>query len=164
VHQQPDSPAFDIVLIAHVAFAVAGLATLVASAVTASRLRTVLRGGGAVGEALARYFRPGVNWAGRSIYGIPVFGFLLLALSHGAYSLGDGWVLGGLLTFVVMVLVAEGVLWPAERRLQVSVVALRQGGTPVGEEVRRDARAMMLSATTGLVLLVLGAVLMVVQP
>ena len=63
-----------------------------------------------------------------------------------------------------MVLVAEGVLWPAERRLQVSVVALHQGGTPVGEEVRRDARAMMLSATTGLVLLVLGAVLMVVQP
>jgi hypothetical protein len=164
VHHQPNSPAFDIVLIAHVACVVVSLVTLVASAVTASRLRTVLGGGGALPEAQARYFRPGVNWAGRSLYGIPVFGFLLLALSHGAYSLRDGWVSSGLFIFVVMVLLAEGVLWPAERRLQVSLVPLRQGGTPAGEEVHRSARAMVLSATVALVLLVLGSVLMVAQP
>ena len=161
---QPNSPAFDIVLIAHVACVVVGLVTLVASAVTSSRFRAVLGGGGALPEALARYFRPGVNWAGRTLYGIPVFGFLLLALSHGAYSLHDGWVLGGLFVFVVIVLLAEGALWPAERRLQVSLVPLHQGGSPVGEDVRRDARAMVLSATTALVLLVLGSVLMVAQP
>ena len=122
VHHQPNSPGFDVVLIVHVACVVVSLVTLVASAVTASRLRTVVAGGGSLPEALARYFRPGVNWAGRSLYGIPVFGFVLLALSHGAYSLSDGWVLGGLFIFVVMVLLAEGVLWPAERRLQVSLV------------------------------------------
>ncbi len=164
MHHQPNSPAFDIVLIAHVACVVAGLATLVASAVTASRLRTVLGSGGVVGEALRRYFHPGVNWAGRSIYGIPVFGFVLLSLSHGAYSLHDGWVMSGLFIFVVMILVAEGVLWPAERRLQVSLVPLQQAGAPVPEEVGRDARAMVLSAAAALVLLVLGSVLMVAQP
>ncbi len=164
MHHQPNGPAFDVVLIAHVLCVVVSLVTLVASAVTASRLRTVLDGGAALPETLERYFRPGVNWAGRSLYGIPVFGFLLLALSHGAYALHDGWVLSGLCIFVVMVLLAEGVLWPAERGLQVSVVPLRHGGVAVDEEVRRDARAMVLSATAALVLLVLGSVLMVAQP
>ena len=175
MHHQPNSPAFDIVLIAHVACVVVSLVTLVVSAVTASRLRAVLDGGGALPEALARYFRPGVNWAGRSLYGIPVFGFLLLALSHDAYSLRDGWILSGLFILVVMVLLAEGVLWPAERRLQVSLVppggdgAARpddeaRGDAARNDAARNDAGAMVLSATVALVLLVLGSVLMVAQP
>jgi len=164
VHHQPNSPGFDVVLIVHVACVVVSLVTLVASAVTAARLRTVAGGGGSLPEALARYFRPGVNWAGRSLYGIPVFGFLLLALSHGAYSLSDGWVLSGLFIFVVMVLLAEGVLWPAERRLQVSLVPWGRGEAPVGEEVQHDAGAMLLSAVVALALLVLGSALMLVQP
>jgi len=105
-----------------------------------------------------------VNWAGRSIYGIPVFGFLLLALSHGAYALHDGWVVGGLVIVVGAVLVAEYALWPAERRLQVSLVPLQSRTAPAGEAVRRDARAMVLSATAALLLLLAGSALMVAQP
>ena len=71
VHHQPDGPAFDIVLILHVGCVVVGLATLVASAATAARLRTLLGGRCPLPEAVARYFRPGVNWAGRTVYGIP---------------------------------------------------------------------------------------------
>jgi len=164
VHHQPDGPAFDIVLIVHVGCVVVSLATLVASVTTASRLRTVLRGGAALPDAVARYFRPGVNWAGRSVYGIPVFGFLLLALSHGKYSLHDGWVMAGLIILVGVVLIAEGLLWPAERRLQVTVAPLRQGGVPTGEEILRDTRAMVVSGSLALVLIVLGSALMVAQP
>ena len=132
VHHQPDGPAFDVVLILHVGCVVVGLTTTVASALTAGRLRTLLRTAAPFPEAVQRYFRPGVNWAGRTIYGIPVFGFLLLALSHGAYALRDGWVMGGLAILVGVVLLAEGVLWPAERRLQVSLVAVCEGGVPGG--------------------------------
>jgi lysylphosphatidylglycerol synthetase-like protein (DUF2156 family) len=164
VHHQPDGPAFDIVLIVHVGCVVVSLVTLVAGVTTASRLRTVLRGTTALPDAVARYFRPGVNWAGRSVYGIPVFGFLLLALSHGAYSLHDGWVVAGLIILVGVVVVAEGRLWPAERRLQVGVVPLLQGGVPAGEEVLRDTRAMVMSGSLALVLVVLGSALMVAQP
>ena len=64
---------------------------------------------------------PGVNWAGRTVYGIPVFGFALLAMSQGAYALGQGWVLGGLALFAGVALLGEGVLWPAERRLQIAL-------------------------------------------
>jgi uncharacterized membrane protein len=166
MHHQPDGPAFDIVLIVHVGCVVVSLVTLVASATTAARLRRLLSAGDPFPEAVARYFRPGINWAGRSVYGIPVFGFLLIALSHGAYSLRDGWILAGLALLVAVVLLTEGTVWPAERRLQVSLVPLHAGGTPAGraDPVQRDARAMMLSAELALILLVLGSALMVAQP
>lgn len=164
VHHQPDGPAFDVALILHVGCAVVGLTTTVASAVTAARLRTLLGTSAPFPDAVRRYFRPGVNWAGRAIYGIPVFGFLLLALSHGSYSLGDGWVMGGLAILVGMVLIAEGVLWPAERRLQGSLATVSEGGPTEAESVQRDARAMVLAATATLVLLVAGSALMVAQP
>jgi hypothetical protein len=164
VHHQPDGPAFDVVLILHVGCVVVGLTTTVASALTAARLRTLLRTAAPFPDALRRYFRPGVNWAGRTIYGIPVFGFGLLALSHGAYALRDGWVTGGLTVFVGVVLIAEGVLWPAERRLQVSLVAVSGGGAPAGESAQRDATTMVVAAAMILVLLVAGTALMLAQP
>jgi hypothetical protein len=164
VHQQPDGPAFDIVLIFHVGCVVVGLVTLVTSRATAGRLGTLLRSASAFPDTITRYFRPGPNWAGRTIYGIPVFGFVLLALSHGAYSLGEGWIMGGLAILVAVVLVAEGVLWPAERRLQLSLVGLQGGGIAVEESVLHDVSVMSWSATAALVLLVAGTVIMLVQP
>jgi lysylphosphatidylglycerol synthetase-like protein (DUF2156 family) len=166
MHHQPDGPAFDVVLILHVGCVVVSLVTLVASATSAARLRRLLSAGDPIPEAVARFFRPGVNWAGRSVYGIPVFGFLLLALGHGAYSLRDGWILAGLAILVALVLLAEGTLWPAERRLQAALVPVSATPTPAAptEAARRDARTMMLSAELGLILLVLGSALMIAQP
>jgi hypothetical protein len=179
VHAQPQGPAFDIVLLLHVGCVVAGLATLVTSAATAARLRRLLRAGSPVPESVVRYFRPGVNWAGRVMYGIPVFGFALLAMSQGAFALSDGWVMAGLAVFVVVVLLAEGILWPAERRLQVAVSSAAGDGDGDGDgdaggdagagavvepTVMRDAQLMIWSATAALVLLIVGTAIMVAQP
>jgi hypothetical protein len=137
-----------------------------------------------------RYFRPGVNWGGRLLYGIPIFGFALLAMSHGAYALSDGWVASGLAVVVVVVVLAEGVLWPAERRIQASVSSgsaattttatsdaastsqSAPGDGPAAEPdargdsapVLRDAQLIVWSAAAALVLLLVGTVLMVAQP
>ncbi len=190
VHAQPQGPAFDIVLLLHVGCVVAGLATVVTSAATAARLRRLLRVGRPLPEAVLRYFRPGVNWGGRLLYGIPIFGFALLAMSHGAYALSDGWVASGLADFVVVAVLAEGVLWPAERRIQASVssgsataataataAAASTSGSAPGEgsaaepdargastPVLRDAQLVVWSAAVALVLLLVGTVLMVAQP
>jgi uncharacterized membrane protein len=124
-------------------------------------------------EPLRRYFRPGVNWAGRTIYGIPVFGFALLGMSKGAYAITDAWVLIGLVLFVAVALLGECVLWPAERRLQHAVAA---AGTPVAgpdavprspdgsETVTTDAARMEQAASVVLVLLLVATVLMIAQP
>ena len=164
VHHQPAGAAFDIVLLLHVACAVAGFVTTLAAAATATRLRHLLRASAPLPDPLRRYFRPGVNWAGRSMYGIPVFGFALLAMSRGAYALGDGWVLGGAAIFVAVAFVAEGVLWPAERRLQVAVGQVDAGANPRADGTERDATAMVRAAAAALVLLVVGLVIMVGQP
>jgi Predicted integral membrane protein (DUF2269) len=164
MHHQPDGPAFDIVLLLHVGCVVAGLVTAAAAAATATRLRRLLGSPLPLPQSLRRYFRPGVNWAGRSVYGIPVFGFALIAMSQGAYALGDGWVLGGLAIFAALVLVGEGVLWPAEQRLQVTLAADHADAPEWRESLHRDATSMSRAAVAALVLLVAGTVLMLAQP
>jgi hypothetical protein len=63
---QPDGAAFDIVLLLHVGCVVAGLATTLTSAATASRLRRLTERSSPLSESMGRYFAPGVNWAGRA--------------------------------------------------------------------------------------------------
>jgi hypothetical protein len=164
MQHQPDGAAFDVVLLLHVGCVAAGLVTTATAAATAARLRRLLGSPRPLPEALRRYFRPGVNWAGRSIYGIPVFGFSLLAMSDGAYALGQGWVLGGLAVFATVALLGEGVLWPAERRLQLALVPGDAAPAEAPVSLDRDAATMSRSAVAVLVLLVAGTVLMVAQP
>ena len=164
MHHQPDGAAFDIVLLLHVACVVVGLVTTAAAAATASRLRRLLGSPRPLPEPLRRYFRPGFNWAGRTMYGIPVFGFALLAMSDGVYALGQGWVLGGLAIFAAVVLVGEGALWPAEQRLQVALASSDAAPAAPPASVAHDASAMSRAAVAVLVLLVAGTVLMVAQP
>jgi hypothetical protein len=173
MHNQPSGAAFDVVLLLHVACAVVGIVTVATAAATARRLGRIARTAAPLPEPLRRYFRPGVNWAGRTIYGIPVFGFALIGMSQGAFQVTDGWVLSGLVLFVALAFLAEGVLWPAERRLQHALTA---AGTPAaGPEavppprdesasVTADAARMERAASSALILLVVATVLMIAQP
>jgi uncharacterized membrane protein len=168
MHHQPDGAAFDIVLLLHVGCVVVGLVTTGTAAATATRLRRRLGSSLPLPEPLRRYFRPGINWAGRTVYGIPVFGFALVAMSQGAYALGQGWVLGGLAIFAAVALVGEGVLWPAEQRLQIALSesdpGAADGGGGAEPALEHDAAVLSRAATAALVLLVIGTVLMVAQP
>jgi hypothetical protein len=179
MHNQPSGAAFDVVLLLHVACAVVGIVTVATAAATArrlGRLARLARNSAPLPEPLRRYFRPGVNWAGRTIYGIPVFGFALIAMSHNAYAVDDAWVVAGLALFVALALVAEVVLWPAERRLQHAVaaagtlaprIATSTGIAPRPEStgaMTADAARMERAASGALVLLVVATVLMIAQP
>jgi hypothetical protein len=167
MHHQPDGAAFDIVLLLHVGCVVVGLVTTATAAATASRLRRLLGSSLPIPDPLRRYFRPGTNWAGRTVYGIPVFGFALVAMSQGAYALGQGWVLGGLAIFAALAFLGEGVLWPAEQRLQIGLSHAgddRGGGEDAVQTLEREAAIVSRAAVAALVLLVAGTVLMIAQP
>ena len=88
MHNQPSGAAFDVVLLLHVACVVVGIVTVATAAATARRLGRLVRTAAPLPEPLRRYFRPGVNWAGRTIYGIPVFGFALLGHEPGRLRAG----------------------------------------------------------------------------
>ena len=163
---QSDGAAFDVVLLLHAGCAVVGIVTMLTAAATAGRLRRTLERRGELSEALGQYFRAGFNWAGRTIYGIPLFGFALVALSDGSDALGDGWVLAGLGLFAGVALLGEAAVWPAERR--IGSVLAASGPVPHRADedgsVGRDARLMARGAGTALVLLIAGTVVMVAQP
>ena len=176
MHHQPDGAAFDVVLLLHVGCVVVGLVTTATAAATAGRLRRLLGSSRPLPEPLRRYFRPGTNWAGRTVYGIPVFGFALVAMSQGAYALGQGWVLGGLAIFAALAFLGEGVLWPAEQRLQIALSESGDdggggggegdvnGGEVTEQNVDHNATVVSRAAVAALVLLVAGTVLMIAQP
>jgi hypothetical protein len=184
MHAQPTGAAFDIVLLLHVGCVVAGLATTVALAASASRLRRCLLAGSPIPDTLLRYFQSGVNWAGRVLYGVPIFGFTLLAMSQGAYSAADDWVTIGLVIFVMVAVVGEITLWPAERRIQRGLARLgAPAPAPPGSELPRpeprpweeeeqptevrlirDAALVVRTGAAMVILLVVASAIMLAQP
>ncbi|MHB8319763.1 MAG: hypothetical protein ACYDEP_11150 [Acidimicrobiales bacterium] len=165
VQRQPTGAAFDIVLLLHVTSAVLGVATVVVGAVAAIRL-LVADPSSPLPATLRRYFSPGVNWAGRTLYAVPILGVTLLVMSRGAYGVEDTWVRWGIGLWAASVIGAESLLWPAERRIQ----ALIHGSNPgVDDETRyRELRKagwkMAVTSTVIVVALVAAAVVMVAQP
>jgi hypothetical protein len=150
---------FDLLLIAHVACAIVGFGALVTSGVQAVRLRRA--DPRSVPTTLRRYFAPGVNWAGRVLYGVPVFGLLLLADSSGRLRAGDPWVIAGLALWGISAVVAEVVLWPAERRIQT---VLAEPGARSAPALARDCHLVAsLGGALGLVF-VAATVVMVARP
>lgn len=147
--------AYDVVLLAHVLAAVVGLGAVV----VAGAYALVLRRSGPGPESVRRYYRPGVNWAGRVLFLIPVLGVALMALSHGDWSFADGWITIGLALWAVVAVVAEMALWPAERRLQAAVA----GSVTEAELGTMCLRVAGLSAALS-VALVAAAVVMVAKP
>jgi hypothetical protein len=111
--------AYDVVLLAHVLAALVGLGAVV----VAGAYALALRSSGPGSEPVRRYYRPGVNWAGRVLFLIPVLGVALMAMSGGDWTFSDGWITIGLMLWAAVALVAEMALWPAERRLQVAVAS-----------------------------------------
>ena len=168
-----DAPGYDLVLLAHVLTSVIGLVVVVATGASALVLRRALVRGGPMPESLVRYFRPGVNWAGRVLFLVPILGVALLAMSGGQWGLGDIWVSLGLAVWAVVAVAAEAVLWPAERRLQevVSMAAASPGRGVVPSDGAGDGadpaglclRAGMVGLGLGAALVLVG-VLMVAKP
>ncbi len=149
------SAAYDIVLLAHVLSALVGFGAVVVSGAFA----VVLARSGPESEAVHRYYRPGVNWAGRVLFLVPVFGAILVLISKGAWSFSDRWVAIGLVLWVVVAFGAEMALWPAERKLQVAV-----GTRAPIEAVRSLCTVVAAMAAGGFVVLVAASVIMVAKP
>lgn len=154
IHHARDA-AYDIVLLAHVLSVVASFGVVA----VAGSYPLALRRPGPPSEAVRRYYRPGVNWAGRALFLVPVLGAALVAMSGGDWSYAEGWVLGGLLLWAATALLAELVLWPGERSLQAAAAL-----SPPPADLGR--RCLTVAATAGLIAAALAAaaVIMVAKP
>ena len=160
---------YDLLLLGHVLVALVSLGAMVTAGGFALSLRRSSAAGAPAGEALVRYYRPGVNWAGRALFLVPVLGFALIGLSHGDWTLADGWISAGLMLWVGVAVVAEGLLWPAERRLQEIVAQETRAPEPAALATAAPVpaalctRVAVVSAALSMVL-VAAAVVMVAKP
>lgn len=141
VHQ-PTGIAFTVVLMVHVAAVLVTAVAVVASARSAARL--LRAADGPVPDAVRSYFSEGVNWAGRALYVVPVAGAALVGMSGGDYRFGDTWVVCGFALWVAAIALGEAVLWPAERRVQRSL--LSTGGVAAGGGVPGGASGVAVPA------------------
>jgi uncharacterized membrane protein len=157
----PEGPGYSVLLVLHVAAAVVGFGALVTTGLQAARAR---RGPAALGAAgVRRYFRPGTNWPGRAVYAVPVLGFALAADSNGAVKVGNGWVVAGLLLWLVAAAVAEAVVWPGERRIQ-TIVSERWDEMSARPELERTCLQVAAASVALAGVFVAAVVVMVAQP
>lgn len=160
-HAVPTGAGYSVLLLLHVAAAMVGFGALAVTGAQAGRAR---RGPGQPGAAgVRRYFRPGVNWAGRALYAVPVAGFGLVADSNGAFAAGDGFVVSGLVLWVLATAVAEAVVWPGERRLQELVTEAWEEPAAIAA-IDREAQRVQAAGVVTTVLFVVAVVLMVGKP
>jgi uncharacterized membrane protein len=154
--------AYDVVLLAHVLAALAGLGAVV----VAGAYALALRSSGPGSTVVRRYYRPGVNWAGRVLFLIPVLGVALMAMSSGDWTFSDGWITIGLALWAAVAVVAEMVLWPAERRLQTVVSAPSAADDlPIASARLREECLKVVGLSAALsVALVTAGIIMVAKP
>jgi len=148
--------AYDVVLLGHVLAAVVGFGAVAVAGVYA----LLLRRPGPPSVSVLRYYRPGVNWAARITFLVPVLGVALVGMSHGSWSYNDHWVIGGLALWAVAASAGEMVVWPAERRLQHLV----SEDSP--DTASRRSLGWQVAASSGvlMVVFVVALVIMVAKP
>jgi hypothetical protein len=117
------------------------------------------------GEAVRRYFRPGPNWAARSVYLVPILGVVLVETSHGANRFAQLWVWVSLVLWVLAVGLAHTVVWPGERRIQQLVGESPPTGAGARQaELDRACRRVERGAVAIDLTFVATLVLMVAKP
>ena len=161
VHAVPQGPAYSLLLILHVAAALVGFGAVAITGVQAARVRRGPAQPGAAG--LRRYFRPGVNWAGRTLYAVPVLGFALVADSSGNFDAGDAWVVAGLALWLAAATVAETVVWPGERRIQL-LLSTRWDDVAVAPTLDRECRRVAGASAAVIGVFVAAVIIMVGKP
>ncbi len=158
VHAVPTGAVYSILLLLHVGTAVVGFGALAMTGIQARRARRGPAGGGAAG--VRRFFRPGINWAARALYAVPVFGFALISASQGTFSSDDGFVLVGLGLWALATMTAEFVVWPGERRIQEVV----SNGWTTDPRCEVDCRRVARAAAVLAGVFVVAVILMVGRP
>ena len=145
-----NSPGYVLLLVAHTLCAVIGFGALGATGVSSARARAARAP--YENEPLQRYFRPGLNLAGIALWGIPIFGGLLLVVGdraavHRAYP----WI--GLGCWAVVLGLATAVIWPEQHELR-TLFATRGDLGELRRRAMRCERAVAVAVLVGLVALV----------
>lgn len=155
------SAGFDVALIVHVLSGAISLVVLAAAYASAAALGH-RKAGEAWQEGDRRFFRPGRELGGRSVYLVPVTGFVVVGLSGSEFSMGDGFVSIGMLLSLIAIALGELLVFPAIGRLRRLVSGSE--AAPSSDEWRSDLSKARWGIDGIILALVIGAIVMVAKP
>lgn len=157
----PRSATYDIILFVHILVGIGVIVVMISTYVAAQSLS-----GAKVDEPwsaqVSRYFTPGPQIVGRIIYLLPLTGFAMLGLSKGVYSTSTPFVAIGLVLWVIAAVVAETCVFAPSAR--IAEVVRDHGLVPDARGWRRDVALMRWSIDAVVLLVVIAAVVMLIQP
>ncbi len=157
----PRSTAFDLVLLLHVAVVVV-VVVVMAAAYGAARSLAGAKVGQPWPPAAVRYFTPGSEIAGRSLYLIPATGLALVGMSHGSFAFSTPFVTIGFVLWIGVVAVAEVLVFATSKELGALV---SEHPVATEEGTWRPRVTSLCWGIDAIVLLsLLGVVVMVAQP
>jgi hypothetical protein len=159
--EPPKSTVYDLMLLVHIGVALIALISTVASGAAARSLRKA-SAGAPWPQAGARYFSPGPDLVGRSLYLIPLSGAALIGLSHGAASYHDVFVMIGLTLWVLVALIAELAIFRPGDQLRLLIDA--GPNAPSDDAWRRRVSSICLGVDAVVLLIVGAAIVMIAQP
>jgi hypothetical protein len=140
---------FDALLVVHALLAITSFVVLVVLRSAATQAAR----GAELSDAARRSFTGRTELAGRVVHLMPLSGLGLLSLSRGVYSLRTGFVVVGLLAWLLAACCLEAVAFPAQRAVAGLV---RSGG-----DATLDARRMALGIDVAALAVVGAAIVMV---
>jgi hypothetical protein len=160
-----NGPAYDLLLVAHVASALVGFGAIAAGGVAAASSQGC--DDPANDTSVRRFFKRGRDWPARMIFLVPVLGLILL-FGGPRSDQRAAWPWIGLCIWIVAVGVASGICWPAERAAQEALSELTgapgEDGTSLVAEFRASCRRMELATGAISVCFVAAVAVMIIQP
>lgn len=147
------SPIYDALLLAHIVCAIGGFGANGLAGLYAGQLYPSPR------EGAMKYFSTPKFYAEKLIYLVPVFGLIMIAVSHGISELVKPWVIAGIAAWIIAVGVAHSVVWPAERKV-AQAIASDSSGVDVKVPAKKLVRGTMVLD----LIFVIAFVTMIAQP
>lgn len=160
------APAYDVLLLLHIAAAVVGFGAI---AVAGLRARAGRRSADPARDvSLRRFFAPGPDRPARAIFLVPLLGLGLL-FGGDRHDVGAAWPWIGLSIWIVAAGLATGVCWPAERDAQEALGLLDRttdddGGAVLSTAFRASCRRMERSVGWISICFLAAVAVMVLQP
>ena len=95
-----------------------------------------------------------------AIYLVPLFGFVLIGLSDGPWSISDGWIDAAILIYIVGLANAHAVLIPTQKRM----IEMMKAGPPDPTKMEAAGKKLAQHGALSQVLFVLIMVMMIWKP
>jgi len=158
---------YKTLLVLHILTAIVGLGAVMLNGLYAAQAqRRPGPGGRAVSEAnfavstIGEYF----------IYAIPIFGILLVVVSHPVWKFSQTWIWLSLVIYVVAIAISHSILIPGHKRTNALLAEMEQGPPPAGGpppqavELQAIGKRMAAAGATLNVFVVIFLILMIWKP